>query len=112
MHSLLTTKPVKGMLTGPVTILAWSFVRDDQSLADIANQIARRSAMETVDLESAGIAVIQVDEAGAAELLPLRDKDTGPYLAWAVGAFKLPAQRRASIDSAQIHTHLLLFRVR
>ncbi|MHA3024091.1 5-methyltetrahydropteroyltriglutamate--homocysteine S-methyltransferase [Mycobacterium sp. BMJ-28] len=100
----LTTKPVKGMLTGPVTILAWSFVRDDQSLADTANQIALAIRDETVDLESAGIAVIQVDEPALRELLPLRDKDKAPYLAWAVGAFKLATS--GVDDSTQIHTHL------
>ena len=68
----LTDKPVKGMLTGPVTILAWSFVRDDQPLADTANQVALAIRDETVDLQSAGIAVIQVDEPALRELLPLR----------------------------------------
>jgi 5-methyltetrahydropteroyltriglutamate--homocysteine methyltransferase len=100
----LTDKPVKGMLTGPVTILAWSFVRDDQPLADTANQIALAIRDETVDLQSAGIAIIQVDEPALRELLPLRSKDKGDYLAWAVGAFRLATSGVA--DSTQIHTHL------
>jgi 5-methyltetrahydropteroyltriglutamate--homocysteine methyltransferase len=100
----LTVKPVKGMLTGPVTILAWSFVRDDQPLADTANQIALAIRDETVDLQSAGIAIIQVDEPALRELLPLRSKDKGDYLAWAVGAFRLATSGVA--DTTQIHTHL------
>lgn len=100
----LTDKPVKGMLTGPVTILAWSFVRDDQSLADTANQVALAIRDETVDLQAAGIAVIQVDEPALRELLPLRDADKQAYLAWAVGAFRLATSGVA--DATQIHTHL------
>jgi 5-methyltetrahydropteroyltriglutamate--homocysteine methyltransferase len=100
----LTDKPVKGMLTGPVTILAWSFVRDDQPLADTANQIALAIRDETVDLQSAGIAIIQVDEPALRELLPLRSKDKADYLAWAVAAFRLATSGVA--DSTQIHTHL------
>jgi 5-methyltetrahydropteroyltriglutamate--homocysteine methyltransferase len=100
----LTDKPVKGMLTGPVTILAWSFVRDDQPLADTANQIALAIRDETVDLQSAGIAIIQVDEPALRELLPLRTKDKADYLAWAVAAFRLATSGVA--DSTQIHTHL------
>jgi 5-methyltetrahydropteroyltriglutamate--homocysteine methyltransferase len=100
----LTDKPVKGMLTGPVTILAWSFVRDDQPLADTANQVALAIRDETVDLQSAGIAVIQVDEPALRELLPLRDADKPAYLRWAVGAFRLATSGVA--DSTQIHTHL------
>jgi 5-methyltetrahydropteroyltriglutamate--homocysteine methyltransferase len=100
----LTVKPVKGMLTGPVTILAWSFVRDDQPLADTANQIALAIRDETVDLQSAGIAIIQVDEPALRELLPLRTKAKGDYLAWAVGAFRLATSGVA--DWTQIHTHL------
>jgi 5-methyltetrahydropteroyltriglutamate--homocysteine methyltransferase len=100
----LTDKPVKGMLTGPVTILAWSFVRDDQPLADTANQVALAIRDETVDLQSAGIAVIQVDEPALRELLPLRNADKEPYLRWAVGAFRLATAGVA--DSTQIHTHL------
>ena len=100
----LTDKPVKGMLTGPVTILAWSFVRDDQPLADTANQVALAIRDETVDLQSAGIAVIQVDEPALRELLPLRRADQDEYLRWAVGAFRLATSGVA--DSTQIHTHL------
>ncbi|MBV9351403.1 MAG: 5-methyltetrahydropteroyltriglutamate--homocysteine S-methyltransferase [Mycobacterium sp.] len=100
----LTDKPVKGMLTGPVTILAWSFVRDDQPLADTANQIALAIRDESVDLQSAGIAVIQVDEPALRELLPLRRADQDEYLRWAVGAFRLATSGVA--DSTQIHTHL------
>jgi 5-methyltetrahydropteroyltriglutamate--homocysteine methyltransferase len=100
----LTSKPVKGMLTGPVTILAWSFVRDDQPLATTADQIALAIRDETVDLQAAGIAIIQVDEPALRELLPLRSKDKGEYLTWAVGAFRLATSGVA--DSTQIHTHL------
>jgi 5-methyltetrahydropteroyltriglutamate--homocysteine methyltransferase len=100
----LTDKPVKGMLTGPVTILAWSFVRDDQPLADTANQVALAIRDETVDLQSAGIAVIQVDEPALRELLPLRDSDKQAYLDWAVGSFRLATSGVS--DATQIHTHL------
>ncbi|UXA05749.1 5-methyltetrahydropteroyltriglutamate--homocysteine S-methyltransferase [Mycobacterium sp. SMC-2] len=100
----LTDKPVKGMLTGPVTILAWSFVRDDQPLADTANQVALAIRDETVDLQSAGIAVIQVDEPALRELLPLRRAQQDDYLRWAVGSFRLATSGVA--DSTQIHTHL------
>jgi 5-methyltetrahydropteroyltriglutamate--homocysteine methyltransferase len=100
----LTDKPVKGMLTGPVTILAWSFVRDDQPLADTANQVALAIRDETVDLEKAGIAVIQVDEPALRELLPLRKADQEAYLNWAVGAFRLSTSGVS--DATQIHTHL------
>lgn len=100
----LTDKPVKGMLTGPVTILAWSFVRADQPLADTAHQVALAIRDETVDLESAGIAVIQVDEPALRELLPLRRSDQEAYLRWAVGSFRLATSGVA--DSTQIHTHL------
>ncbi|GAB08762.1 5-methyltetrahydropteroyltriglutamate--homocysteine methyltransferase [Gordonia araii NBRC 100433] len=99
-----TAKPVKGMLTGPVTILAWSFVRDDQPEKDSANQIALAIRDETVDLEKAGIGVIQVDEPALRELLPLRDADKPDYLRWAVDAFRLST---AGVeDTTQIHTHL------
>ncbi|OBK21112.1 5-methyltetrahydropteroyltriglutamate--homocysteine S-methyltransferase [Mycobacterium asiaticum] len=100
----LTEKPVKGMLTGPVTILAWSFVRDDQPLADSANQVALAIRDETVDLEAAGIAIIQVDEPALRELLPLRRKDKDAYLDWAVSSFRLSTSGVS--DSTQIHTHL------
>ncbi|OQZ88620.1 5-methyltetrahydropteroyltriglutamate--homocysteine S-methyltransferase [Mycobacterium alsense] len=100
----LTDRPVKGMLTGPVTILAWSFVRDDQPLAETANQVALAIRDETLDLEAAGIAVIQVDEPALRELLPLRRASQEDYLRWAVGAFRLATSGVA--DSTQIHTHL------
>lgn len=100
----LTRKPVKGMLTGPVTILAWSFVRDDQPLADSADQIALAIRDETVDLEKAGVNIIQVDEPALRELLPLRDSDKADYLAWAVRAFRLSTS--GVDDATQIHTHL------
>lgn len=100
----LTDKPVKGMLTGPVTILAWSFVRDDQPLADTANQVALAIRDETVDLQAAGIAVIQVDEPALRELLPLRRARQEEYLRWAVAAFRLATS--GVDDATQIHTHL------
>jgi 5-methyltetrahydropteroyltriglutamate--homocysteine methyltransferase len=100
----LTEKPVKGMLTGPVTILAWSFVRDDQPLRDTANQVALALRDEIEDLEKAGIKVIQVDEPALRELLPLKKKDQADYLDWSVGAFRLAT---AGVeDKTQIHTHL------
>ncbi|GAA4673865.1 5-methyltetrahydropteroyltriglutamate--homocysteine S-methyltransferase [Gordonia humi] len=100
----LTSKPVKGMLTGPVTILAWSFVRDDQPLADTAFQVALAIRDETVDLERSGAAIIQVDEPALRELLPLRAADREEYLRWAVTAFRLSTAGVA--DATQIHTHL------
>ena len=100
----LTNKPVKGMLTGPVTILAWSFVRDDQPLSVSADQIALAIRDETVDLENAGIHIIQVDEPALRELLPLRDADKRAYLDWAVRAFRLATSGVS--DTSQIHTHL------
>ena len=100
----LTTRPVKGMLTGPVTILAWSFVRDDQPLADTADQVALALRDEVRDLEAAGIRIVQVDEPALRELLPLRVLDRKEYLDWAVSAFRL-ATSGAAI-STQIHTHL------
>lgn len=100
----LTAKPVKGMLTGPVTILAWSFVRDDQPLADTANQVALALRDEIADLEAAGITIIQVDEPALRELLPLKKKDQPSYLDWSVGSFRLAT---AGVQkSTQIHTHL------
>ncbi|MFF5261725.1 5-methyltetrahydropteroyltriglutamate--homocysteine S-methyltransferase [Actinomadura viridis] len=100
----LTTKPVKGMLTGPVTMLAWSFVRDDQPPAETARQVALALRDEIGDLESAGIRVIQVDEPALRELLPLREAEHAAYLEWAVGAFRLATSGVA--DSTQIHTHM------
>jgi 5-methyltetrahydropteroyltriglutamate--homocysteine methyltransferase len=100
----LTAKPVKGMLTGPVTILAWSFVRDDQPLRDTANQVALALRDEIRDLEAAGIGIIQVDEPALRELLPLKKKDQADYLDWSVGSFRLATAGVA--DRTQIHTHL------
>ncbi|MFI0410567.1 5-methyltetrahydropteroyltriglutamate--homocysteine S-methyltransferase [Actinomadura sp. 3N508] len=100
----LTSKPVKGMLTGPVTMLAWSFVRDDQPLADTARQLALALRDEIADLEAAGIRVIQVDEPALRELLPLREAGRPDYMEWAVGAFHLATSGVA--DTTQIHTHM------
>lgn len=100
----LTEKPVKGMLTGPVTIIAWSFVRDDQPLSDTAVQLALAIREETLDLEKAGIKVIQVDEPALRELLPLRSADKPAYLDWAVNSFRLSTSG-VQVDT-QIHTHL------
>ncbi|CAN5216334.1 5-methyltetrahydropteroyltriglutamate--homocysteine S-methyltransferase [soil metagenome] len=100
----LTSKPVKGMLTGPVTILAWSFVRDDQPLRETANQVALALRDEIEDLEAAGIRIIQVDEPALRELLPLKKKDHDDYLDWSVGSFRLATA--GAQDSTQIHTHL------
>ncbi len=100
----LTDRPVKGMLTGPVTILAWSFVRDDQPLAESADQIALAIRDETIDLERAGAQIIQVDEPALRELLPLRAAEQQHYLDWAVGAFRLSTSGIA--DATAIHTHL------
>jgi 5-methyltetrahydropteroyltriglutamate--homocysteine methyltransferase len=100
----LTEKPVKGMLTGPVTILAWSFVRDDQPLADTANQVALALRDEIEDLENAGIGIIQVDEPALRELLPLKKADQPSYLDWSVGSFRLATAGVA--EKTQIHTHL------
>jgi 5-methyltetrahydropteroyltriglutamate--homocysteine methyltransferase len=99
-----TEKPVKGMLTGPVTMLAWSFVRDDQPLADTARQVALALRDEIHDLEAAGIRIIQVDEPALRELLPLRQGRHSAYLDWAVGAFRLATSGAAA--STQIHTHM------
>lgn len=100
----LTDKPVKGMLTGPVTILAWSFVRDDQPLGDTANQVGLALRDELTDLEAAGIGVIQVDEPALRELLPLRRADQPAYLDWSVGSFRLAT---AGVRTeTQVHTHL------
>ncbi|TFD05295.1 5-methyltetrahydropteroyltriglutamate--homocysteine S-methyltransferase [Cryobacterium sinapicolor] len=100
----LTPKPVKGMLTGPVTILAWSFVRDDQPLGDTARQVALALRDEIADLETAGIQIVQVDEPALRELLPLKQKDQADYLDWSVGSFRLATAGAA--DATQIHTHL------
>ena len=100
----LTNRPVKGMLTGPVTILAWSFVRDDQPASDTARQIALAIRDETVDLERAGVPIIQVDEPALRELLPLHAEDREAYLDWAVTAFRIATGGVG--DATQIHTHL------
>lgn len=100
----LSTKYVKGMLTGPVTILAWSFTRDDVPKSVSADQIALALADEVADLEAAGIEIIQIDEPALRELLPLRSDARPDYLDWAVRSFRL-----VSIDAkptTQIHTHL------
>ena len=100
----LTKRPVKGMLTGPVTILQWSFVRDDQPRSETAKQLALAIRDEVVDLESAGIRVIQIDEPALREGLPLRRSQWAGYLEWAVDAFRLST---AGVrDATQIHTHM------
>ena len=100
----LTQKPMKGMLTGPVTILQWSFVRDDQPRATTCRQIALALRDEVCDLEKAGIHVIQIDEPALREGLPLRQSEWQAYLDWAVESFQLSAAGVA--DSTQIHTHM------
>ena len=100
----LTEKPVKGMLTGPVTILQWSFVRDDQPRAETCKQIALAIRDEATDLEKAGVAMIQIDEPAFREGLPLRNADRGAYLQWAVECFRLSAS--GVQDETQIHTHM------
>ncbi|RSS36493.1 5-methyltetrahydropteroyltriglutamate--homocysteine S-methyltransferase [Streptomyces sp. WAC08241] len=100
----LTSKPVKGMLTGPVTMLAWSFVRDDQPLGETARQVALALRDEVNDLEAAGTSVIQVDEPALRETLPLRAADRPAYLDWATEAFRL-ATGGVRPDT-QIHTHM------
>ncbi|WP_327321827.1 5-methyltetrahydropteroyltriglutamate--homocysteine S-methyltransferase [Streptomyces sp. NBC_01210] len=100
----LTDRPVKGMLTGPVTMLAWSFVRDDQPLGDTARQVALALRDEVNDLEAAGSSVIQVDEPALRETLPLRAADHGVYLAWATEAFRLATS--GVRPDTQIHTHM------
>jgi 5-methyltetrahydropteroyltriglutamate--homocysteine methyltransferase len=100
----LTAKPVKGMLTGPVTILAWSFVRDDQPFGETARQVALALRDEIGDLEAAGIHIVQVDEPALRELLPLKRKDHAGYLEWSVDSFHLATS--GVRDETQIHTHL------
>lgn len=100
----LTSKPVKGMLTGPVTILCWSFPREDVSRETIAKQIALALRDEVEDLEKAGIGIIQIDEPALREGLPLRKSDWAAYLTWAVDAFRLNAA--IARDDTQIHTHM------
>ncbi|WP_194766459.1 5-methyltetrahydropteroyltriglutamate--homocysteine S-methyltransferase [Tamlana sp. I1] len=100
----LTDIPVKGMLTGPVTILQWSFVRNDQPRATTCNQIALAIRDEVIDLENKGLKVIQIDEPAIREGLPLRKEDWNEYLNWAVKAFRISAS--GVQDDTQIHTHM------
>ncbi|EKG9214794.1 5-methyltetrahydropteroyltriglutamate--homocysteine S-methyltransferase [Escherichia coli] len=100
----LTDKPVKGMLTGPVTILCWSFPREDVSRETIAKQIALALRDEVADLEAAGIGIIQIDEPALREGLPLRRSDWDAYLQWGVEAFRINAA--VAKDDTQIHTHM------
>jgi len=100
----LTTRPMKAMLTGPITILQWSFVRDDQPRSLTARQIALALRDEVLDLEAAGLGAIQIDEPALREGLPLRRSDWREYLEWAVNAFRLCA---AGVrEDTQIHTHM------
>jgi len=100
----LSERPMKGMLTGPVTILNWSFVRDDQPRAITCRQLALALRDEVLDLEQAGIGIIQIDEAALREGLPLRRADWKTYLDWAVESFRITAG--GVRDSTQIHTHM------
>lgn len=99
-----TNKPMKGMLTGPVTILQWSFVRDDQGRDITANQIAFAMRDEVLALEKAGIAIVQIDEAAIREGLPLRKAKHAYYLDWAINAFRITSS--GVQDKTQIHTHM------
>ena len=100
----LTTKPMKGMLTGPVTMLNWSFVRDDQPCSVSCKQLALAIREEVLDLEKAGVHIIQIDEAALREGLPLRKSQWQEYLNWAVESFRITANGVA--DETQIHTHM------
>ncbi|PXY28627.1 5-methyltetrahydropteroyltriglutamate--homocysteine S-methyltransferase [Prauserella flavalba] len=100
----LTDRPVKAMLTGPVTMLAWSFVRTDQPLAETADQVALALRDEVADLERAGLRIVQVDEPALRELLPPRQERQQEYVDWGVAAFRLATAGVA--DATQIHTHL------
>ncbi len=100
----LTAKPMKGMLTGPVTILNWSFVRDDQPRSVSCRQLALAIRQEVLDLEKAGVRVIQIDEAALREGLPLRRSQWNEYLDWAVESFRITAN--GVRDETQIHTHM------
>jgi 5-methyltetrahydropteroyltriglutamate--homocysteine methyltransferase len=100
----LSTRPVKAMLTGPVTILEWSFVRDDLSKAEVCFQIALALRDEIADLQAAGLRVIQVDEPALREGLPLRKAQQPDYLRWSVDAFRLATGIAA--NETQIHTHM------
>jgi 5-methyltetrahydropteroyltriglutamate--homocysteine methyltransferase len=99
-----TSKPVKGMLTGPITMLRWSFVRDDQPERDTADQLALAIRDELVDLQAAGISIIQVDEPALREGLPLRSNERPRYLTWATRAFRLITS--AAAGATQVHTHM------
>jgi 5-methyltetrahydropteroyltriglutamate--homocysteine methyltransferase len=99
----LSTKPVKGMLTGPVTMMQWSFVRDDEPAEQVARQLALAIGDEAVDLERAGAAIVQIDEAALREGLPLRAADREGYLGWAIDAFRLTAAPLH--DDTQVHAH-------
>lgn len=100
----LTKRPMKGMLTGPVTMFKWSFVRDDIPLSVVAKQIALALNDEVLDLEKAGIKVIQIDEPAIREAMPLKKAQWDEYLAWACEAFRLSST--GAQDSTQIHTHM------
>ncbi|MFB9055607.1 5-methyltetrahydropteroyltriglutamate--homocysteine S-methyltransferase [Mariniflexile ostreae] len=100
----LTKTPVKGMLTGPVTILQWSFVRNDQPRSTTCNQIALAIRDEVIDLEQHGLKVIQIDEPAIREGLPLRKENWNAYLDWAIKAFRISAS--GVTDDTQIHTHM------
>ncbi|WP_304335030.1 5-methyltetrahydropteroyltriglutamate--homocysteine S-methyltransferase [Conchiformibius steedae] len=100
----LTKRPMKGMLTGPVTMFKWSFVRDDVPLSVVAKQIALALNDEVLDLEKAGIKVIQIDEPAIREAMPLKKAQWDEYLAWACEAFRLSST--GAEDSTQIHTHM------
>jgi len=100
----LTNKPMKGMLTGPVTILNWSFVRDDQPRSVSCYQLALAIREEVLDLENAGVQIIQIDEAALREGLPLRKSEWGEYLNWAIESFRITAN--GVRDDTQIHTHM------
>lgn len=100
----LTDKPMKGMLTGPVTILNWSFVRDDQPRSTTCKQLALAIRQEVQDLEAAGVGIIQIDEAALREGLPLRQSEWQHYLDWAVESFRITAN--GVHDETQIHTHM------
>ena len=99
-----TDKPVKGMLTGPVTLLNWSFVRDDQPRSETCLQLALAVRDEVLELEQAGIRIIQIDEDALREGLPLRKEEWEHYLEWSVSAFRLAAN--GVKDETQIHTHM------
>ncbi|MDO5554374.1 MAG: 5-methyltetrahydropteroyltriglutamate--homocysteine S-methyltransferase [Planctomycetia bacterium] len=100
----LTKKPLKGMLTGPVTILCWSFVRDDLDRSEVCQQIALAMRDEVCDLEKAGIHIIQIDEAALSEGCPIKAKNRPDYFRWAVGAFRLTTS--GVENSTQIHSHM------